>query len=401
MGIYNVTVPQMGEGLQEARLVRLLKQPGEVVARDEPIFEMETDKATMEIESPVAGTLIEWLVTENSVVAIGAVVGRIEAEGTDVPASVGRPERESGRVGAAPVPAGATASARNALIPPRTRAYARECGVSDAELVDLADRLGTRVMPADVDRYVAEQRPKGVVPASPAATQDLVPLSPSQRTLVYRMQQRAGEVIPATEETVLAWSPVDAARTSLKRQARINGLPVPTPFLLVAWCVVRAAARFPVLRCSYAGEGMLRRHPHLNLGLAVARGEDELLTATIEAADTLSFREFVLTAVDAVKRARAGEDQANSSIQFTLSNLAGHDIMRATPVIVAPAIATLFVGSVHLAPFARDNGSVSFERCATATLTFDHRVMNGVGAASFLSELRRQVEALPTASLAL
>ena len=79
MSILDVTIPQMGEGLQEARLVRFLKQPGDSINRDEPIFEMETDKATMEIEAPVSGVLVEWLVAEDAIVPIGEVVGRIEA----------------------------------------------------------------------------------------------------------------------------------------------------------------------------------------------------------------------------------------------------------------------------------------------------------------------------------
>ncbi|MER3495716.1 MAG: hypothetical protein C4320_02160, partial [Armatimonadota bacterium] len=81
MTIVDVTIPQIGEGLQEARLVGVLKQPGDRVERDEPIYQMETDKAVMDVESPYAGTLIEWLAKEDSVLPIGAAVARMEVEG--------------------------------------------------------------------------------------------------------------------------------------------------------------------------------------------------------------------------------------------------------------------------------------------------------------------------------
>jgi pyruvate dehydrogenase E2 component (dihydrolipoamide acetyltransferase) len=392
MAIYEVTIPQVGEGLQEARLIRLLKRPGDAIARDEPIFEMETDKATMEIESPVGGRLVEWVVAEDSVVPVGSVVGRVEADEAEAARATGHRQPAIPPADAAEDPAASVARARNAVIPPRTRAYARERGISDAELVALADRLGARVMPADVDRYAAEKAAEGI--SIDRADYDLEPLPPSQRTLVYRLQQRAGEVIPATEETLLPWTAIDRARSVLKHVAREKGHPVPTPFVLLAWCVVRAADKHPVFRCTYAGDGMLRRHPHLNLGLAVAREADELLTAVVEAAETLSFGDFASKAAEAIKDARAGADQATSTVQMSLSNLSGHDILRATPVVVAPAIATLFLGSVHLRPVSGPDGSVTFERVAAATLTFDHRVINGVGAARFLSTLREHVEGL-------
>src|SRR5213079_2141015 len=81
MAIVEIRIPQLGEGLQEARLIRFLKQPGDAVARDEPIYEMETDKAVMEIESPTAGILEAWDAAEDDVLPIGAVIGRIDSDG--------------------------------------------------------------------------------------------------------------------------------------------------------------------------------------------------------------------------------------------------------------------------------------------------------------------------------
>src|SRR5205814_8188801 len=82
MPVVEIRIPQLGEGLQEARIVRFLKQPGDSVARDEPIYEMETDKAVMEIESPTAGVLASWEAKEDDVLPIGAVIGKISSDGT-------------------------------------------------------------------------------------------------------------------------------------------------------------------------------------------------------------------------------------------------------------------------------------------------------------------------------
>lgn len=403
MAIYEVTIPQLGEGLQEARLVRLLKKPGDTISRDEPIFEMETDKAVTQVEAPVAGVLLAWTLSEGDVAPIGAVVGRIESD-EPVPAGLAstHPEpaamaRDTGEAARLPMPRPAS----NALLPPRTRAYAQSRGVTEDALAALADQLGRKVLPADVDKLLEEAGTAAEGPAAKAAEADLIPLSPSQRTLVYRLQQRSREAIPATEEVRVSWEPVDRLRDALRRHARRSAIPPATPFLVFAWCVAQAAERFPVMRCTYAGDGMLRRHAHLNLGIAVAREDDELLTGVVPAAETLSFQEFVRAATDAVKRARAGEDQASDSVQISLSNLAGLDIVRATPVVVPPAIATVYLGSVQEEARRSADGDVVFDRVATVSMTFDHRVMNGVGAARLLAEIRRQVTNLDAAALGL
>ncbi|NLI00879.1 MAG: hypothetical protein GX446_15460 [Chthonomonadales bacterium] len=396
MSILDVTIPQMGEGLQEARLLRFLKQPGDVIKRDEPIFEMETDKATMEIEAPVPGVLIEWLVAEDAIVPIGAVVGRIEshsavteATSPQAPSSSKAPEVSAPRGAAAP-------AARNALLPPRTRAYARECGLDEDELQRIVTSVGRKVLPADVDAWIAGRGAETT--AGQAGQYEDVPLSSAQRTLVYRLQQRAGEVISATEEIEVPWEPIDRVRRDLKEMARKAGADVPTPFLLFAWCVVRATIGHPVFRSTYQGNGMIRRHAHLHLGIAVTRDDDELATARVEAADALSFWEFVGAASRAIKRARNGEDQATALMQLSLSNLTGSGVTRAIPVVAAPAVGTIFVGAVHHAPEMRD-GQVVLVRRATVTLTFDHRITNGAGAARFLSDIRAAVAGLTTEAL--
>ncbi len=397
VNILDVTIPQMGEGLQDARLVRLLKQPGDRIARDEPIFEMETDKATMQIEAPVSGVLLEWLVAEDAIVPIGAVVGRIESSDyVDTGASTRAP-----RPSESPSPQRAfqegTTKARNVVIPPRTRAYARECGLTDDDLLGVVSASGGKILPADIDAWLALRQSEAT--AEPSQDYEDVPMPAGQRTLVFRLTQRSGEVIPASEEIEVDWAPIDRVRQELKVLARSSSSEAPTPFLLFAWCLVQASRRHDVFRSTYQGSGLVRRHRNLHLGIAVARGDDELLTARVEAADGLSFGDFVLEARRAIKRARAGEDQASSLMQLTLSNLTGWGITRATPVVAAPAVGTVFVGAVRERLELRD-GTVQARRVATVSLTFDHRMTNGVGAARFLADIASEVAALSSERLA-
>src|SRR5438874_1803543 len=141
MAEVEIRIPQLGEGLQEARLIRFLKQPGESISQDEPIYEMETDKAVMEIESPTAGVLAAWDAKEDDVLPIGAVIGRINADGAALaeaaPKTVDRAAEADGSHASLPslpslpsVPSPASTGIRTGQVPPRTRAYAAQMGLS-------------------------------------------------------------------------------------------------------------------------------------------------------------------------------------------------------------------------------------------------------------------------------
>lgn len=154
-----LSVPRLGEGIVEVRIVRFLKQPGDAVAKDEVVYEMEHDKAAVEIESPVAGILDAWLVRAGDTVAIGGAVGRIvpDREKAGTGPRTAAAERASGAsVQGAP----GREFTPTRRIPPRTRAHARRLGIDEALLPDVP-AAGTSLMPADLQRYVARQRESG------------------------------------------------------------------------------------------------------------------------------------------------------------------------------------------------------------------------------------------------
>lgn len=399
MAVIEVRIPQLGEGLQEARLVRFLKQPGEPVEQDEPIYEMETDKAVMEIESPVAGVLQEWTAQIDDVVAIGAKIGVIRTETAAELADDGKlPASEAPISDAEPSPPEVESLAppvspsdghvRNRDVPPRTRAYAFQHGMTEGQLLALARGAAGKLLPADVDRFLTGgAQPKPASTVEYAYTDSLI--RNRQKTLNFRLQRSAQAVVPATMEMAVDWSRIEAERARLKTEM---GEGAPTQFVLFAWWVARAARDHPKFLCALVNDSTLRQYDQLHLGIAVARPNDELLMARVANATALTFEEFVSAARTAIHRARDGEDQTTEAMQLSLTSMAGAGVTFGIPIVVAPAVATLFIGAPYVEPYPLAGGGMGFRRVAKMVLTFDHRVINGVGAARFLSDIRRLVE---------
>lgn len=379
MAIIEVVVPQLGEGLTEVRVLRFLKQLGESVQRDEHIYEMETDKANVEVESPYSGVIIEWLAQEGDILPIGAPIARMEVAG--VVESTASPVAETASVSTAPaveIPRVQAVSQEfqqtEVIIPPRTRAYARQKGISEQEIRRISPHTGNKLMPEDIDRYLSTR-------TEPTDGYTDYPLPPQQRTFIYRLKRSSQLVVPAVMRRPARWDGVQNAVAQLKANPQ---MPIqPSEFQVFAYCVVQATQNHPKFRSQLIGEETLREYQHLNLGIAVARPGDELVTALVKEASALDFVSFVRTAQAQIRKARAGEDQADASMQMLLTYLGGYQIPDAIPVLVAPAVAILFAGEAF---------RVEGVPHVNLVLTFDHRLINGVGAAEFLNEVASNLE---------
>ena len=370
-----VRIPQIGEGLQEARLVAVLKQPGDSIRRDEPIYQMETDKAVMDVESPYDGVLTEWLAEVDSILPIGSEVARMEvAEGTQEMLVHGAAET-------APVVAETVASGPAAAgVPPRTRAYAKEKGVSDADLAHIPAK-GSKLMPEDIDAYLAGGSDRGF---------DEAPVPQKQRLLASRMVRGNALVVPGTMSVVAGWHAVDRLRAQIKASGSDFQ---PSAFTLFAYGVVQALKDFPAFRSILVVDSTLRTYKHVHLGIAVALPGDELVLAVVDDADTLTWREFAQRMREQIELARGGQDQAKESVSISLTNMMNHGLRDAVPVVVPPSVATLFIGEVYQA-VSQGTDELKLDRVVNLGMTFDHRVINGVGAADFLKRVKDNTEAL-------
>ena len=407
MPVIFIRIPQLGEGLQEALLVELLKQPGDRVKRDEPIYVMETDKATTDVESPYEGTIVEWTVKTGTVLAIGAEIGRIEvAEGVrEVPVGHGPADSH-----AAPTPASsgsmhdavasrveATAAPREdegdvssggPMIPPKTRKYLKEKGL--LEQAHQIPAAGRKLMPEDVDAYLAKGGSGGS--ATPAATPvstehyDIVELPQSQLVLNYRLVRGTQVCVPVTVMNEIDWTAIEQAR----QKAKASG--GPTAFAMSCWCVVQSLKKHDRFRSVLSSDGRTWKvFKRVNLGVAVALPGDQMVTAVVREADKLTADDFYAALARQIDLARNGKDQADESTTITVSNIGKAGMKIGIPAIVAPAVATLAIGQTYAMPVPEGSG-FKFQPTVMATLSFDHRIANGVGAANFLNDIKQEVE---------
>lgn len=382
MPVISVRIPQIGEGLQEARLVAVLKHPGDRVKRDEPIYQMETDKAVMDVESPYEGVLVEWLGQPDEILAIGAEVARMEVEG-DVQEAPAHGHAAGATEEIATESRGESAT-RTANVPPRTRAYAKEKGVSEEQLAMIV-AAGGKLMPSDIDAFLAGG-------SASAARYSEAPMPQKQRLLASRLVRGSQLVVPGTMSFVVKWHSIENARARFKAA---GGDFKPSSFSMFAYAVAQTLKDFPAFRSTMIGDDKLRTYNHVALGIAVGLPGDELVIAVVEDADTLSWREFAQRMRERIELARTGKDQANEEVTISLTNMQSFGLRDAVPVVVPPAVATLFLGETY-----NDLDSESIEpkivRVANMALTFDHRVMNGVGAAEFMKAVRDKVEVIGT-----
>jgi pyruvate dehydrogenase E2 component (dihydrolipoamide acetyltransferase) len=359
MPVVSICIPQIGEGLQEARLVAVLKNPGDFVRRDEPLYQMETDKAVMDVESPFDGKLVEWLAGIDAVLPIGGEVARLEVAGEGSP------------------------SGRNASVPPRTRAYAKERGVADEVLARIPAKTG-KLMPEDIDAYLAAPTP---APKKERAFDD-APLTTKQRLLASRLVRGNQLSVPGSLTVQVNWEPILALRAAHKARREHNA---PSAFTMFAYAAARAIAAHPQFRRVLIGDSTGRTYRHVALGIAVALPGDELVTAVVEDADTLDWTEFAERARAAINLAREGKDQVSEAVTMTLTNMQGFGLRDAVPVVVPPAVGVLFLGEIYNG-LAQGIDEIRLQKSVNVGRTFDHRLLNGVGAANFVNTLKEMVE---------
>ena len=334
--IQSITVPVMGEGIRNAKVVSLLKNPGDTIALDDELCEVETDKAVYPIQSSFAGVMGEWKTKVGDTVEIGQELGTIITAEPSFADQFQEAAEES-------------AGAVEAAVPSRKQ---------------------PEVAPEDRRHYKVE-------PAlSPTITRKLV------------------HVIPANLQIDARWDAIRKARDAAKRK---NGKHAPSPSVMIAWAVVRAMEKHPPFRRLILEDERIVEDENFDLGIAVALEGDRLATAVIPDASKKIWPEFVETYNETVDATRGGRvDAMNAPVVIT--SLGAFGVKAGAPIVVPPSVGTLFVGTAHreLIPNGKKNESAEV---ITLSLTFDHRVVNGAGAASFANEIKKQIEGfkIPTA----
>ena len=428
----NVIMPQMGESVAEGTITKWLRKVGEPVGRDEPLFEISTDKVDAEIPSPAAGILSQILVKENETVAVNTVVAVIDGEG----AAVGTPAEEAEGKVAAPPPVPAAA------LPPTPAATARAAAAAESSAtptapaevrssplvrriardyqVDLTQVRGTglggRISKKDILAYVEQRQsaaaartaavpaPSVPPPSPPPAAVQPAPApstfaGPTQVVQMTPMRRQIAEHMVASKRTsahvytvfeVEMTKVVEARERQRDEFERRNGFKLTyTPFFVRA--VVEAIRDIPVINSSVEGTNIIYKRD-VNVGIAVAL-ETGLIVPVIKRADEKNFLGIARAVQDLADRARTKhlsvEDVQGGT--FTITNPGSFGGLFGLPIINQPQVAILGVGAIEKRPVVRDD-AIAIRAMAYLSLSYDHRVIDGAVAEKFLGRIKQILE---------
>jgi pyruvate dehydrogenase E2 component (dihydrolipoamide acetyltransferase) len=421
----DIIMPQMGESIVEGTITKWLKKPGDKVQRDEPLFEISTDKVDAEIPAPASGVLQEIKVTEGTTVGVNTVVGTIAVDG-EAAASPAKPaqapappakeeKKEERKPAAAPAPP-ATAEPvqesedEEARSSPLVRKIAREHGVSLSQVSGTG--LGGRITKQDIMAFVERQSsaPAAVsAPASqPAAASpsrspvpaaypgDLVPMTNMRKIIAQRMIESR-----RTSAHVHCMYEVDFTRiVSLRAKHKSafeqrHGVRLTfMPFFVRA--AVIAIQQWPIINASVEGDN-IRYHRNVNVGIAVAL-DWGLIVPVLKNAGDLNFLGLQRGITDLGERARSKKlkpDDVEGST-FTVTNPGQFGAVFGLPIINQPNAAIMGVGGITKQPLVvtdkEGNDSIAIRSVVHLTLGYDHRLIDGAVADQFMALVKKNLE---------
>jgi pyruvate dehydrogenase E2 component (dihydrolipoamide acetyltransferase) len=397
----DVLMPQMGESIAEATLVRWLKKAGDQVERDEPLFEISTDKVDAEVPSPVAGRMIEIRVQQGDTVAVHSLVARIAVAGEDdnVEPVVAVPSSDV--LPSVPTPDLRPQEDRTFRTSPVVRRIAREHDVDVRQIVGSGPR--GRVTKADILAYLEQPRSikasaeeAAISPIEPVASLVETPpgaekLSPMRKAIAEHMvlSRRTSAHVHSVFEVDL--TQVAKVRASRKGEYERLGTKLTfLPFIIKA--SVEALLHFPMLNASLNGDSVIR-HQSINVGIAVAL-DWGLIVPTIKDADGMSLLGLSRAVVDLAARARSKQLKPHE-VQggtFTITNQGVFGALLGTPIINQPQVAILSVGSIEKRPVVVDD-ALAIRMTTYLTLGFDHRLIDGAMADQFMSRVKKSLQA--------
>jgi pyruvate dehydrogenase E2 component (dihydrolipoamide acetyltransferase) len=431
----DIVMPQMGESIVEGTITKWLKKPGDKVQRDEPLFEISTDKVDAEIPSPAAGVLQDIKVAEGTTVQVNTVVGTIVSDGEALAKAAPKAAPTAEKKAAPPAPVAAKPAPEpppvheaaqeedeQARSSPLVRKIAREHNVDLSQVS--GSGLGGRITKQDIMAFIeggaesgsgatsvspvpgGDARPSGPAPA-PAAPKppaaipgDLVPLTNMRRIIAQRMieSRRTSAHVHAMFQVDI--TKIVALRNKLKSgfEQRNGARLTFMPFFVRS--AIIALQQFPIVNASLEGEGKeqsIRYHRHVNVGIAVAL-DWGLIVPVLKNADEMNFLGLQRGITDLGERARnkklKPEDVEGST--FTITNPGQFGAVFGLPIINQPNSAIMGVGGITKTPLvvtdADGNDSIAIRSVVHLTLGYDHRLIDGAVADQFMALVKKTME---------
>ena len=421
----DIVMPQMGESIFEGTITKWLKKPGDKVQRDEPLFEISTDKVDAEIPAPASGVLQDIKVTEGATVQVNTVVGTIAVDGESAapaksaPAAPPAAAAEKSATAKASAP---PAAAKEAVKPsrgeeddharssPLVRKIARENNVSLSEVTGTG--LGGRITKQDILDFIEKSQQAPAAPRPAAAPSapgvsakapapapipgDLVPMTQMRKIIAQRMIESR-----RTSAHVHCMFEVDMTRIVTLRNKMKSGFEQRNgvrltfmPFFVRA--AIIALQQFPIVNASLEGDSV-RYHRHVNVGIAVAL-DWGLIVPVLKNADELNFLGLQRGITDLGERARGKKlkpEEVEGST-FTVTNPGQFGAVFGLPIINQPNAAIMGVGGITKAPLVvsdtEGNDSIAIRSVVHLTLGYDHRLVDGAVADQFMALVKKTLE---------
>lgn len=403
----DITMPKLSDTMLEGTLVKWLKKTGDTIEVGDVIAEVETDKATMEMEAFDEGVLEEIVVPEGGVVKVGERIAVLSGGSTSSPAESApkkaavAPAAESApktpkAAPAAPATPAPAAPGQRVKASPLARKIAAERGV------DLSGVQGTgpggRVVAADVPEKGAA--PKAGATAAPALKIDVpagdadkrIPLTGMRRTIAERLLASKTQIPHFYLTSEIDAGPLAKLRQDINAAAEASGLPKVTVNDFVLLATARAAAANPAVNAAFAGDAIIE-YASVNLSVAIAV-EDGLITPVIRNAQKATLREISAAVKDLATRARSKkikpEEYQGGTI--TVSNLGAYGVDSFYAIVNPPQAAIIAVGAIVKKPVVNANDELVIGQRMSISLSGDHRVVDGAVGATFLATLRKMLE---------
>jgi 2-oxoglutarate dehydrogenase E2 component (dihydrolipoamide succinyltransferase) len=429
-------MPQLGETVTEGTITRWLKQVGDKVALDEPLFEVSTDKVDSEVPSPFAGVLAEILVPEGQTVDVGArlaVIGDSASAAPAPPAAqaavapppppppappVG-PPAPAPEVRVPPAAVVAEDESPSALLSPVVRRLIRENGLDPSEITGTG--LGGRITRDDVLAHLGEvssvvavaarppeasaapvvqpmERPAVSTPPTPLGVRDeIVPFSAVRRVTAEHMVRSVATSVHTLVAVETDFENVERVRNALKNQFKTEEGIGLTYLPFVARAVIDVLGDYPNLNSS-VGDDALIVHHDIHLGIAVDLQREGLIVPVVHNADGQSLRGLARSIADLAGRARSRQLSADDITggTFTITNPGPFGTLITAPIIAQPQVAILSTDGVKRKPVvvvtADGSESIAIHSVGVLALVFDHRAVDGAYASSFVRDVARVIE---------
>jgi pyruvate dehydrogenase E2 component (dihydrolipoamide acetyltransferase) len=407
--IIQVILPQLGDTMDSGTVTRWYKKEGDAVKKGEPLFEVLTDKANIDVEATASGFLRNILCAENETAPTGQVIAYLTTTADEPLTALGtaalsqsahsQTQTASPAPAISPAPESTTTPHKRQFVSPRARRVAQEFGVDVSQLI--ASSKSGRIMEADVRKFLTQRapapaptavvetpRPVFAAASVPSGDDIVIPVGGVRKVIFDRMASSARDIARVTLTTEADATELVALREQLNaKQSELRFSFTDLLILLTA----RALLKYPYMNATLRDDGV-HQHAFVNLGVA-ADTERGLLVPIVRDAHRKGLAEIYADVRRLSEAARTGKISPDDlrGGTFTITNLGAQEIDAFTPIVNQPEIAILGVGRIAQKPAAHQ-GQLALRWMVALSLSFDHRIVDGAPAGKFLQHVKHCVE---------